>query len=953
MNGQTRHGRLLRGVRWGGALMAVLALAALAVIGPPGLARASSPAGSYNQLTGVGTRSSAVTVKWAQGLLNASNQPITTAGAELSPNSDRSSASPKSPLSFMYNDFKNLQVTVGQTQDVGHQSITVTWTGGKPTPAINNGNVPSNFLQMMECYGDSPAGPSPEQCEYGAPNLLQQSNQGIGARDGSLCAAGVPSAANPPPLASGSSGVCDTYEPTSEKPPHCDPAAGPFIFRCTAPTYGYSIPFVPVSDPAHPIYVHGGTGAGLTTYFSQYNSNEVQLALTGSNGGGRQQFEALTSTEAPGLGCGERESNGHVRNCWLVIVPRGEYEPNGLNVQSTLASHNALNSSPLSASNWAQRIQVHLGYTPPTKPCPISTQERLTAGTQVITRAVQSWQFALNKAANCSMVYGFTSEIETTTTQDLSAAGSGTGLGFTTIPIGSEATRYPGGQAPTLPSILYAPVAVTALDFGFNINDHIGNNPDHPTWTSGPVFTPVKLTPELTARALTQVYRFDLPDYDPHPPSRWPAPPLYFPGPAWSQQNPSDISDDPAFKQLNPEVHPACGCKSFAPLLTLDHSALNQQVWQWVQSDPAASSWLNGTTGTSGPVPPNPDYTAQKLGNAPAIDNYPRLYNGKLDLGMSAQKPPRPEIKTSVDLLPYQENFDKAAANVLAGNDTETGDEWDTTVKDPSGNDGYWDPGGVEPIGQVFMWAANDTPDLAAYGLVGAQLCGPSGTGCVSPTVASVAKALGSATPDSKGLLQVNPAKVGAGGYPLVDVVYAAVPTNQSAAYLNDYANLIHFAAGQGQTIGSAPGDLPPGYLPLTARLKAQADAVVTNLRAIAKRTTGTPPHSPTGPGSPGSSVPPGSPGGTSGTAPGSAGSPGASPAGTTPRSSHGRPATGSPSAHLVAGTTPQTAMGVIRWVLLAVLIIGAAGAVGGTLLRTGQIPHWLHPRWLLHRARP
>jgi hypothetical protein len=45
--------------------------------------------------------------------------------------------------------------------------------------------------------------------------------------------------------------------------------------------------------------------------------------------------------------------------------------------------------------------------------------------------------------------------------------------------------------------------------------------------------------------------------------------------------------------------------------------------------------------------------------------------------------------------------------------------------------------------------------------------------------------------------------------------------------------------------------------------------------------------------------------------------------------------------------------MGVIRWVLLAVLIIGAVGAVGGTLLRTRQIPRWLHPRWLLHRARP
>ena len=73
-------------------------------------------------------------------------------------------------------------------------------------------------------------------------------------------------------------------------------------------------------------------------------------------------------------------------------------------------------------------------------------------------------------------------------------------------------------------------------------------------------------------------------------------------------------------------------------------------------------------------------------------------------------------------------------------------------------------------------------PDLAAYGLLSAALCNTAGADCVQPSTADVTAALKSATADSAGLLQVNPAKVPSGAYPLVDVVYAAVPTNQSAS---------------------------------------------------------------------------------------------------------------------------------------------------------------------------
>ncbi len=99
-----------------GAAVAAVGLAALVGVGLPGSAQAGSP--GYNQITGAGQTASAVTVKWTQGLLDSSNQPLSGTTGELSPNSDRGSASPASPLSFMYPDFKNLQVTVSQTQDI-------------------------------------------------------------------------------------------------------------------------------------------------------------------------------------------------------------------------------------------------------------------------------------------------------------------------------------------------------------------------------------------------------------------------------------------------------------------------------------------------------------------------------------------------------------------------------------------------------------------------------------------------------------------------------------------------------------------------------------------------------------------------------------------------------------------------------------------------------------------
>jgi hypothetical protein len=886
-----------------GVLCAVAALAALLAVGPPGSPARAASGNSYDQLTGVGSTESAITVPWTQGILDSTNQPIATANAE------RTAATPPVPCSFMCADFQGLSVTVSQTQNITQQGLTVSWTGGQPS-SISAGPQ-DNYLQMMECYGDSSSGPDPEDCEYGSTGLFTGPSQGPSGREGDLCAPGVASTSSPLPGISGDSYVygCDPEEPGSSSPADIAPCPGD---DCSGlPPSSYSIPFIPVSDPSSPVY---GV-VDITQYFNQFNTNEVQEAVTDSHGDGQVQFETLTGTQAPGLGCGEPESDGSTRNCWLVIVPRGQYEPNGykINTNGTAGPVSAMASSPLSASNWSMRIQIHLGYAPVQAFCPIGTQELETVGTQLISRAVASWQLALNNQANCTKIYGFSAVPEETSTTQLSDPAAGSGLAFTTIPIGSEANRGTSAAGtPTVTDVLYAPVAISAVDFGFNISQGAGY-----------VSTPIKLTPQLVAQALTQVYRTDLPDFYPALQG--------FPGPTWSQSNPLNISKDTQFAALNPEVLGTATSQPLAPLLTEDHSSVNQQVWQWLQGDTSAVAWLDGSSPAGDTVAADPSYTALDLGQSSAADSFPRAYGTCLNLGTftSPGQAAKPETRCSLDLLAYVNNYDDAAAKIVTAYNPVAG-AWDPNAIGPDGTLGWWQKFSPEPPGFRFVWGLSDMADLAAYGVTGAELCDDSGSTCVSPTTASVTTALNSATADSTGLLQVNPAKPGTGGWPLTQVVYAAVSTDQDPQALSDYADLIAYAAGQGQTAGVAPGDLPPGYLPLPASLQSQAQAVVAQLRALASP-------------SPSASA---SPSGSASTSP-SGGSLSASPGGaltSTPSVSPTLPyATTPPTAELAATTTPRQPVGAIRWVLLAVALAGGAAAAGGTVLRSARVPRWLH----------
>jgi hypothetical protein len=840
------------------ALIAVAAAVAYVGIGPAPVASADG----VDQIVGSGDTPSALTVSWSQGLLGLDNHTIV------------GKRDPASPNAFMYPDFQNLTVHIAQTQQIVHQSVLVTWSGGLPTEQP----FKTNFLQFMQCYGDTFTGPDPEACEYGSAGMMGNGlNTSIGTREGRVCT-GPPDLVNPPGATNGSGAVvgCDPAEPTNDD--HKTAPCKPGVF-CDV---GYSVPFIPVgkTDKAH-----GQTE--INEFFDQFSSNEVQQASTGADGKGQLSFQTMTGIEAPSLGCGLTAPDGKVRDCWLVIVPRGTYDPNGWKANGTGNLPGTVNESPLGAASWAQRIQIHLNFAQVPSSCPIgSAKERPLVGSELAARAVFSWQLALNAAAHCVTIFGYAPTPESTSTTQL-ASSTGAGLAFTTIPIGSEVLRSGGTPGPA-PPVVYAPVTISAIAFGFYISQVTGVVTNH-----------IKLTPRLLAKALTQSYRFDLPDVDGK---------LEHPGPDWAKHNPDFLTTDPEFVKLNPGINTPPATQPLAPLVTEDHSSLNMQVWSWIVTDPAARAWLHGEPDENGMVI-NPNYNSDIVQLADkAADSFPRADPTCFNTHDGAERDPG---RCTLDLLPYMRSFDDTATRIRAANNP-LGAAWDPQALAPDGQSGWWSKGGTEPAGRIFLWGMMSSAEVAGLGLVPADLCKADGTGCVDPNQATVAAALSTATPDSAGLLHVNPAAAGGLGYPLVTVTYAAVRTDQGVDALRNYASLIQFAAGAGQVPGVEPGQLPRGYLPLPDDLRREDGAAAATLTTLAEFQVHPPPPTP-------------------------------APVPTTttirqaPPVPSPLPVGGYTTAKAVSAPetfTPTTPLGTVRWALLGIVILGLLGAVGGPVIR-------------------
>ena len=140
---------------------------------------------------------------------------------------------------------------------------------------------------------------------------------------------------------------------------------------------------------------------------------------------------------------------------------------------------------------------------------------------------------------------------------------------------------------------------------------------------------------------------------------------------------------------------------------------------------------------------------------------------------------------------------------------------------DPQGNFDKLTP---EQPGDRALFAILDQADAAAYELPVASLENAAGK-YVLPTNAGMSAALGTMHTDPNHVTQdvAEHDKKATTAYPLTMVIYAMVPTGGiGKKKAQKIAQWLDFVANHGQVQGTQPGDLPPGYLPLTAKMRAQ-----------------------------------------------------------------------------------------------------------------------------------
>jgi ABC-type phosphate transport system substrate-binding protein len=651
-----------------------------------------------------------------------------------------------------YDEFKDFRVTVSQTRNLNNQGVVVSWSGLERTLP---GEFASNYVQIMQCWG-ADSGPTPQQCQWGSPIVATENLMGSFAANRDLMRGEDPKQA---------------YNTSFLIPP---PVNQPFL-------KSYRVPFTSVA---------GDTTFNFVKYFSTETSNEFSAAPTGVSGSGEAVFEVQTALEAPHLGCGAQTEAGP-RNCWLVVVPRGEIRANG----TTILEGERINGSPLSASNWANRVQIPLSFSPLTVSCALGNSERRVVGTEMIAAAFYSWQPSLCKDI---ATFGYSQIGDGEARRQITGTLFGSsGLAFIGDPIEDELV----GKN----QLLYAPVANSAIVVAFNIEKNFKS--DSPLVSqNGSLVTQLKLNARLVAKLLTQSYRNDVPGGNTQ---------------EHVADNPRSIVTDPEFIQLNPDFeYFQRGIEPGGLLVALGSADANALVWRWLQNDPKAKSFLSGVADQWG-MKLNKYYASLDLANDTEIESFP-----KADL--SAFRPnsntPEPGFST-LDMRPYSHDMLDAALSARRG------DPKSKIIWDPNRIPAQFASGGAQPIGQRFMLAITDLPAAERYGLGIATLVGSDGQES-KPSANSLNAAVEQMPTDAKSGMKFNDGKsVRGSAYPWTSLTYAVVNVcTQTTKALSEYSEMLNYAAGPGQISGEAQGMLPFGYVPLQSNLISKVKATASAL---------------------------------------------------------------------------------------------------------------------------
>jgi hypothetical protein len=737
-----------------------------------------------------------------------------------------------------------IDLKVSQVTDLrGRQEIHVTWDGAIPTGGVvgdpnssdaRNQEYPFVLLQCrgVDTRGRVPDGQvrlSPETCwtQTSQERYLAAASSTPSWRFDRYAAAGDRKAVvgQPNPLPKACAAVS---EPLSARWLPFRAAGGQVYHGGPDPSIGCT-PLPPESDSAE-----GGGLPSNTTY-----------GITGPDGHGETDFAVWTAAENASLGCSVEVSCALVAvpivgvscDTWGHELPRGAQQTTKAGVpltESELATADATcrrtgayqpgearTSQPTdqavrgnlwwSASNWRHRITVPLGFATTGQVCDAISKDAPVElmGSVVLNELTASWRptFCTTKS-----LFTFTHVQQSDS------------LARTLVDTGeidgafSSAPKDGGYSRP----VVQAPISFGGFAIAFNIDDANRQRTER-----------LNLDARLVAKLLTSSY---------------PAVPMVRDAHPSIGGNPLNITLDPEFQALNPGLPETSTLEAAAALQVF--SASSDLVWaltSWIDADPEARAWLDGTPDPWG-MTVNANYEGVDLpvDNWPLLDNWvaPEWYQ---DQNACYGHSPTPFMQLVAN---PPSNISSVLVNMQFAN---------SAVATVCRYDGYdattlpLRPQGRQTVGYRFVLGVVSVSAARRYNLrtaalqttssvpEGQQFADAAGRTFVAPDTAGLRAAAG--------LLKGKEAQhawaldygafstsAGARAYPGAMPVYAVLPTTGlDETVSTQLAKLLCYADTQGQVPGQANGRLPAGYLPVTADsgLGEQHDYLLTAAAAV------------------------------------------------------------------------------------------------------------------------
>jgi len=693
-------------------------------------------------------------------------------------------------------DSRTVTVTVDHTENLrGRERVLVSWSGARPSAARANnpygyGGMNQEYpVVILQCRGlDDTSLPADQQLQ---PETCWTTvyNQRYSVASPTVAVWKHDRYAD----------AVDTADP--------DPATWPEVCGPQLPTFLLSQHLLPFRAANGTVFesCSDSTIPPESALDGALPAAEI-AAFTAADGTGEVQFEVRTATENESLGCSDAVP------CSIVVIPimgiscadgdaacraDGAYAPGSTNGENLTVDAAVSPYYWWSESNWRHRFSVPLSFTLPPDACDVLDDRAPVAmyGSEVLNQASLQWAPAYCLRADRFKFqhnrYPEPISLRLLETGEAVAAFVSEPAESSTVPLG------------------YAPVAVSgfAIAYVSDLADNAGE------------LARMRLTPRLLAKLLTQSY---------------PATNLGR-ARAGLANNPLVLSRDPEFLELNPAIKQN-DLEAMATVLSLSESSdVMTALTQYIAGDTEAMAFLGGEPDPWGMVV-NPAYLDVEVPRAewPMLDGY------------------IPDIPASGDAClranpaPY---FQKVASpvNSLRKIAVATLDAWPnvSTVCTGAGTAAVpFKLGRVarQDFGNRNMLGLVSLGDAERYGLRTAELRTDgtrAGATFVAASEASMAAAVQVATQSAVGApFTFDRGALPATAYPGTMIVHAAARlTGLAAADAATVAEFIGIATTEGQTPGTANGQLPDGFLPMstsgpTAQLSTAARAVAAAIVA-------------------------------------------------------------------------------------------------------------------------